>query len=120
MGITAHNYQIHINGVQLNSDILVSPICIYSDYTLSPHFIPRHDISDPIRPSTYNWILWDSPIAKSVWSSAKTILNNINLDITASSYHEATWELDSNDATDGDETDKLKRIAKQNIIVFAL
>ena len=75
MGIIAHNYQLHIKGVQLNSVILVSPICIYSDYTFSPHFIPRHHISDPIRPSTYNWILWDSPIAKSVWSSAKAILN---------------------------------------------
>ena len=30
------------------------------------------------------------------------------------------WDLASNDATDGDETEKLKLIAKQNIIVFAL
>ena len=42
------------------------------------------------------------------------------MDPTASSYHEAIWELASNDATDGDETEKLQLIAKQNIIVFAL
>ena len=62
----------------------------------------------------------ESPIARSVWSSANEILNKINLDMTASSYHEAIWDLVSSDATDGDETNKLKLIAKQNIIVFAL
>ena len=35
MGIIAHDYQVHKKGVQLNSDILVSPVCIYSDYTFS-------------------------------------------------------------------------------------
>ena len=39
--------------------------------------------------------------------------------MSAFSYHEAIGDLASNDATDGDETDKLKLIAKQNIIVFA-
>ena len=33
MGVVAHDYQIHKKSVQHNSDILVSPICIYSDYT---------------------------------------------------------------------------------------
>ena len=47
-------------------------------------------------------------------------MNKINIDLSASSYHEAIWELVNTDATDGDETDKLKLIAKQNIIVFAL
>ena len=59
-------------------------------------------------------------MAKSVWTLAKLILNRIDLDLTASSYHEAIWELVNNNATDGDETDKLKLMAKQNIIVFAL
>ena len=120
MGIVAHDYQVHKKGVQLNSDILVSPVCIYSDYTFSPHFIPRHHISNPIIPATYTWILRDSPIARSVWLSATDILNSISIDLSASSYHEAIWELVNTDATDGDETDKLKHIVKQNIIVFAL
>ena len=89
-------------------------------YFLSQHYIPRHHIPDPIIPATYSWILWESPIAKSVWTSAREILNEINLVLAASSYHEAIWEMVNNDATDGDETDKLKLIAKQNIIVFAL
>ena len=42
------------------------------------------------------------------------------MDLTASSYHEVIWDLASDDATDGDETDKLKRLAKYNITVFAL
>ena len=122
MGVAAHDYQTQKKGVRLNADILlyVSPICIYSDYTFSQHYIPRHHIPDPIVPATYIWILWKSPIAKSVWTSAKAILNQIDLDLTASSYHEAIWDLASNDATDGDETEKLKLTAKQNIIVFAL
>ena len=104
----------------MNSDILVSSVCIYSDYTFSPHFIPRHHIPNPIIPATYTWILWDSPIARSVWLSATDILSSINIDWSASSYHEAIWELVNTDATNGDETDTLKHIAKQNIIVFAL
>ena len=40
--------------------------------------------------------------------------------MSALSYHEAIWELANTDVTDGGETDKLKHIAKQNIIVFAL
>ena len=120
MGLPAHEYQVHMKGVQPNSDILTSSVCIYSDYTFSQHYIPRHHIPDPIIPATYSWILWESPIARSVWTSAKAILNEINLVLAASSYHEAIWEMVNNDATDGDETDKLKLIAKQNIIVFAL
>ena len=46
--------------------------------------------------------------------------DQIDLDLTASSYHKAIWDLVNNDATDGDETEKLKSIAKQNITVFAL
>ena len=89
MGLTAYDHQVHKKGVQPNSDILVSPVCIYSDYTFSPHFIPRHHIPNPIAPATYAWILWESPIATAVWSSAKEILNKINIDLSASSYHEA-------------------------------
>ena len=77
-------------------------------YTFSQHYIPHHHIPDPIVPATYTWILWESPIAKFVWTSAKAILNLIDLDLTASSYHEAIWELASKNATDGDETEKLK------------
>ena len=106
--------------VQPNSDILVSPICIYSHYTFSQHYIPRHHIADPIITATYIWVLWQSPIARSVWTSAKAILNKIDLDLTVSTYHEAIWDLVSDDATDGDETEKLKQIVKQNITVFAL
>ena len=73
MGITAHDYQVHKKGVPLNADILVSPVCIYSNHTFSPHFIPRHHTPNPIIPSTYTWILWESPIARSMWSSAKEI-----------------------------------------------
>ena len=120
MGVVAHDYQIQKKGVQPNADILVSPVCIYSDYTFSQHYIPRHHIPNIIVPATYSWILWDSPIAKSVWTLAKLILNRIDLNLDASSYHEAIWELVNNNATDGDETDKLKLMAKQNIIVFAL
>ena len=40
--------------------------------------------------------------------------------MAASSYHEAIWDLVNTDATDGDETDKLKLIAKQNMIICAL
>ena len=40
--------------------------------------------------------------------------------MTASSYHEVVWDLASDDATNGDEREKLKWIAKQNITVFAL
>ena len=47
------------------------------------------------------------------------MLNRIGLDLTASSYHEVVWDLASDDATNGDETEKLKWIAKQNITVFA-
>ena len=64
--------------------------------------------------------MWDSPIAKSVWTLAKLILNRIDLNLAASFYHEAIWELVNNDATDGDETDKLKLMAKQNTSAFAL
>ena len=64
--------------------------------------------------------MWESPIARSVWTSARAILNRIDLDLTVSSDHEAIWDLASDDATDGDETEKLKWIAKQNITVFAL
>ena len=51
------------------------------------------------------------------------MLNRIGLDLTASSYHEVVWDLANDDATNGDETEKLKWIAKQNIsliTVFAL
>ena len=92
----------------------------YSDYTFSQHYIPYHHIPNPIIPATYTWILWESPIARSVWTSARAILNRIDLDLTVSSYHEAIWDLANDDATDGDEPEKLKRIAKQNITVFAL
>ena len=34
------------------------------------------------------------------------LLNKIHIDLSASSYHEAIWELVNTDATDGDETDK--------------
>ena len=47
-------------------------------------------------------------------------MNRIDLDLTASSYHEVIWDLASDDATDGDETENLKRIVKQNITVFVL
>ena len=120
MGVVAHDYQVHKKSVQPNSDILVSPICIYSDYTFSQHFIPRYHTLNPITHATYSWALWESPIARSVWTSARALLNRIDLDLTASSYHEAIWDLASDDATDGDETEKLKWIAKQNITVFAL
>ena len=118
--VLAHDYQIQKKGVQPNADILVSPVRIYSDYTFSQHYIPRHHIPNIIVPTTYSWILWDSPMVKSVWTLAKLILNRIHLKLAASSYHEAIWDLVNNDATDGDETDKLKLMAKQNIIVFAL
>ena len=86
MGAAAHDYPIQKKGVQPNADILVSPVCIYSDYTFSQHYmyIPYHHIPDPIVPATYTWLLWESSIAKSVCTSAKAILNQIDLDLTAS------------------------------------
>ena len=60
MGVVAHDYQIQKKGVQPNADILVSPVCIYSDYTFSQHYIPRHHIPNIIVPATYSWILWES------------------------------------------------------------
>ena len=59
-------------------------------------------------------------MARSVWSTTKDILGRIGLDLTASSYHEAIWELVDTDATNGDETEKLRVVAKQNIIILAL
>ena len=109
-----------MKSVDHNSDILISPICIYSDHTFSQHFIPHHHIPNPIMPATYTWTLWESHIARSVCASATSLLNRIGLDLTASSYHEVVWDLASDDAPNGDETEKLKWIAEQNINVFAL
>ena len=53
-------------------------------------------------------ILWESPMARSVWSTAKDMLGRIGLDLTASSYHEAIWELVDTDATNGDDGTKQK------------
>ena len=120
MGVVAHDYQIEKKSVDPNSDTLISPICIYSDYTFSQHYIPKHHVSDPIIPATYKWILWESPMARSVWTKAREILGMIGLDLTASSYHEAIWGLAHADAIDGDETEKLRSVTKQNLTIFAL
>ena len=120
MGVAAHDYQTHKKSVDHNSDILMSPVCIYSDHIFSQYFIPHHHIPNPMVPATYTWILWESPIARSVWASATYLLNRIGLNLTASSYHEVVWDLAANDVTNGDETEKLKCIAKQNITVFVL
>ena len=120
MGVAAHDYQTHKKSVDHNSDILMSPVCIYSDHIFSQYFIPHHHIPNPMVPATYTWILWESPIARSVWASATYLLNRIGLNLTASSYHEVVWDLAANDVTNGDETEKLKCIVKQNITVFVL
>ena len=106
--------------MQPNADTLTSPMCMYSDFTFTQHYIPNHHISDPMVPATYNSILWDSPMARSVWTKAREILDTIRLDLTASSYHEAIWELVNSDATDGDETEKLRSVTIQNVTIFAL
>ena len=82
--------------------------------------MPNHHISDPMVPATYNSILWDSPMARSVWTKARETLDTIGVDLTALSYHEAIWELVDSDATDGDETEKLRSVTKHNLTIFAL
>ena len=119
-GKVAHDYQIQKKGITPGSKVLISDICIYCEYRFSDDYIPKFAKNTTTHTTTYQWILWDSPIAQSVWKQCKLVLQDINIQMQANSYQEAILLLERLSIVTDDQTAKLKAVITQNLIVYAL
>ena len=98
----------------------MSPICLYSAYAFQRNFVPKHRKIQIVQEATYDWILWDSPVARHLWRECKTILHAIKTPFTCESYYSAVLALDDPNLLHEDEEVKLRAIIKQNLITYSL
>ena len=93
-GKIARDYQIQKKGITPGSKVLIHNTCIYCEYRFSDGYIPKLVKNTTTHITTYQWILWDSPVAHSVWKQRKLVLQDINIQMQANSYQEAILLLE--------------------------
>ena len=121
VGEIAHNYQVTKKNVSPNdTERIVSHTCIYSSHTYDPNYVPSWHKGVSNNSATYQWVLWDSPIAKLVWKECKLILSSLGLNLNLNSYHNSILNLMLNPDPDQPSLSNIRAIIAQNLQVFAL
>ena len=64
------------NGTEVE---VMSPICLYRAYAFRRNFVPKHRKIQIVQEATYDWILWDSSVARHLWRECKTVLHAIKI-----------------------------------------
>ena len=120
MGAVANKYQRLIKQVPVDSNILtcISSVCLFSTYRFGQGYTPKYHklyFTPEEAVATYDWVLWKSPVATTLWQECKQVLFKVGITLSVGSYHDAITAL-HDDIDDNDEVNKLRVIIKQNLI----
>ena len=78
IGKVAHDYLVKCKYSNDGTDVeVMSPNCPYSAYTFQRDFVPKHRKIQVVQEATYDWILWNSRVARHLWRECKTISHAI-------------------------------------------
>ena len=117
IGNRAHRYLVDCKHLDPNGQKTVPKYCIFQQHNFDQSYKPKYPKITNDTIATYEHILWDSPVAKNVWSLAKKILDNLHIP-----YVINTWK-DIFKTLDGDHKQvigDIRLIIKHNILITTI
>ena len=117
IGHRAHRYQVDCKHQNPDGHKTVPKYCIFQQHKFDQGYRPKYPKVTNDTIASYEHILWDSPVAKNVWSLAKKILKDLNIPHVINSWKDIFKTLD------GDHKqviDDIRLIIKHNIVITTI